>query len=285
MSRSPNCELEEEAGWTGAGDSEVALRIGLGARVVKGAVGLRVRPLRGKASRVPSQTVRWAMKPQKGPAKLLLPQETTDDARATLELVGGAPDLRRCDWGPVLRSRFSFRVEVGPKEAWFIVIVPTNGQAWDGRVFRTAGQYASHVADVFLRFAVADWPTSGPLPIRYGPRMGPDTRLRMPASFPRGTPMLTAGRPLAPQMRRRKLEAITLLPVGLRVDAATGCIRQVGDVPTEVQPGCSMGLAVDTSGHSRLVCFYVPSAGAVSPPLMAEVAKRLRDRVYTRRHR
>ena len=278
MSRSP--AYEDEGGDPGpAPGPEVALRIGLGAIVKRGTIGLRVRPMRGSAAERSSDHVRWAMMENQGPAKLLLPGEKVANARVTLVLEGDAPDLRRRDFGPALRPAMSFRVQVGDRSDWFIVVIPTTGLAWDGKLVHSAGQFASYAAEKFLRFAVPNWPTSGPLRFNYGPRVGPDTRLRMMPMFPPRTPMLTAGRNLERQLKRRGLAGITFLAPGLRI-GLDGCIRQVGPVHGHVQWGCTMGLAVDPQGESKLVCIYVPNSGTVSPRDSNTISRRLADRRY-----
>ena len=278
MSRSPNCEIGGGQDVETENEPGVCLRIGPGARVVRGAEGLRVCPKHGQEAELPSETIRWAMMSNDDPARLLPAGKTVKGAIAVLELIGDAPDIRRADFGPVLRARLSFRVQVGLREDWIIVLIPATGQAWDGSVLTTAGAFAHHVADCFLQFAVAGWPKSGPLKICWGPRVNPTTKLRLRPSFPPNTPMLTAGRPLAPQLKRRGLAAVTLLPIGLRL-GVDGCIRQIDHMPMEVQPGCSMGLAVYKDGRSTQVCFYVPSTGAITPPQMEQVARQLTTRM------
>jgi hypothetical protein len=279
MSRSPNCEpsdVEEDA----VGPEE-ALRIGPGAKVFKSHEGLLVRPLKGKAAERPSDKIRWAMMHDNDGVLLLLPGETCDGARATLELRGESPDLCR-HHDRIVSGQLSVRLQEGPRSEWLIVTIPPNGQTWDGVVLRRAWHFVNYVCKHFLRFAVRRFPTDRRPRFIYGPKTGPDTRLLMRASFPKGTPMLTAGRRLAPQMLRRKLAALTLVPPGLQV-GTDDIMRQTGPILSSVQAGCYMGLAVDTAGRSKLVCFYVPSTGAVSPLDMANVANRLAHRQFKRR--
>ena len=279
MSRSPNCEpsdVEEDAS-----EPEEVLRIGPGAKVFKGREGLRVRPLKGKAAKQPSDNIRWAMTDDNEGSRLLLPGETSDVAGATLELLGESPALCR-HHDPIVSGQLSVRLQEGPRSEWLIVTIPPDGQTWDGKVFRRAWHFVNYVCNHFLRFAVRCFPTDRRPRFIYGPKTGPDTRLIMRPSFPKGTPKLTAGQQLAPQMLKQNLAALTLVPPGLRV-GADGIMRQTGPIQSSVQPGCYMGLAVDTAGRPKLVCFYVPSTGAVSRFELPELATRLRNRQFKRR--
>ena len=108
--------------------------------------------MRGSAAERCSDHVRWAMMENQGPAKLLLPGEKVANARVTLVLEGTRPTFA------VVRTRTSpgheFSVQVGDRSDWFIVVIPTTGLAWDGKLVHTAGQFASYAAETFLRFAV-----------------------------------------------------------------------------------------------------------------------------------
>lgn len=273
MSRSPNCGAASPCADASGGD-EVRLRVGPGAWVVNGAEGIPVTAAHGFEARTPSDMVRWAMNEGGGPARMLLPGETSDSALAVLTSENTAPDMIRADAGPLHRARFSFRVQVGDRRQWFIVIVPTDGWACDATVHRTVGAFAAHVAEHFLRFAVADWPVDWHGTIAYGHHCTHATRLRMPAEFPPNTPMLTAGRSLGPQMARHGLAAITWLQSGVQV-RQDDCIRVHGPMPPQVQAGCLLGLAVRRDKTPTAIAVYVPSTGAITPPQMAEVARRL----------